>query len=65
MTTTTPSPSTTMHTTRRSDGWWIEGIPDSIDQCGPYDKRELAEHDMVGMREFFEHEDDPAFILGR
>jgi len=35
-------------TVKRSDGWWIIGIPD-VEDCGPYDSRGEADSDRRGM----------------
>ncbi|MFC1597405.1 hypothetical protein ACFL5Q_05635 [Planctomycetota bacterium] len=63
--TTTTTTCDTMHLTRRADGWWITNIPDTITEAGPYDTKKLAERDMHGMGQFFRHENDPEFILGK
>ena len=53
-----------MNTERRSDGWWIVGVPDTIDQCGPYTTRAEAEKDRVGMARAIRHENDSRYWLG-
>ncbi len=53
-----------MRTERRSDGWWIVGVPDSVVECGPYATKADAESDRVGMARFFRHWDKPAWMNG-
>ena len=44
-----------MHTVRRTDGWWIEGVPhyeadgQTHASCGPYQTKAEAEADRRGM----------------
>ncbi len=46
---------------KRSDGYWITGVPDGPD-CGPYDRKADAAADRRGMIRFFRYEDDPGFF---
>ena len=52
--TTTLTDRPTLQLARRSDGWWIEGMPE-VERCGPYDTRQEAESDLRGMNWFYRH----------
>ena len=52
-----------MKSEKRADGWWVVGLPDGP-ECGPYDRKDEAESDRVGMTRFYQHEDDEEFIFG-
>jgi len=43
--------------------WWITG-DESAGLMGPYNKREDAESDRIGVTRFYRHENDPEFIQG-
>lgn len=45
-----------MQTEKRTDGWWIVGVPDTITECGPYDTKSEAESDKRGLQRFFKYE---------
>ena len=34
---------------KRGDGWWVQGLPDGIEDCGPYSTKASAEEDRRGM----------------
>ena len=50
-----------MELMKRTDGWWITGVPDT-DDCGPYDRKADAESDRRGMARFFRHADERDFF---
>lgn len=49
-----------MKTKKKSDGWWITGVPESED-CGPYDTKKEAEEDRVGLARTEKNMDRRAF----
>jgi hypothetical protein len=42
-----------MQVTKKSDGWWIVNVPDTVTECGPYDTRAEAEDDRRGLERTF------------
>ena len=50
-----------MELEKRTDGWWITGVPDAPD-CGPYGTKAEADSDRKGMERFFQNEDDRGFF---
>jgi len=42
-----------MQLKKRSDGWWIVNIPDSVTEAGPYDTKTEAEEDRCGLARIF------------
>jgi hypothetical protein len=46
---------------KRSDGWWIVEIPDTVTEAGPYDKKIEAEEDQQGLARAFKSLDDGTF----
>ena len=55
-------PKTEMTLQKRKDGWWILHVPDSITEYGPYDTKDEAEEDRVGLARTFQMLDaDPKY----
>ena len=50
-----------METVKRSDGWWVTGIPET-DDAGPYDTKASAEEDRIGMERFLRHQDKRGYV---
>lgn len=52
----------TMKLERRVDGWWIVGVPDTVPECGPYERtvdgKAEAKSDLEGLKRFFRDEAD-------
>lgn len=48
---------------KRSDGWWIINVPDSVTECGPYDTKAEADDDRRGLARTFKMLDNGT--LGR
>ena len=50
-----------MNIEKRSDGYWITGVPEGSD-CGPYDRKADANDDRRGMIRFFKHEHERGYF---
>lgn len=48
-------------TERRTDGWWVTGLPNGEDM-GPYRTQDEANSDRVGVQKFYRHKDEPHYI---
>ena len=46
---------------KKSDGYWVTGIPD-CEPCGPYVTKVDAEDTMRGLDRFFKYKDEPGFV---
>ena len=52
-----------LQTMKKGKTWWIVG-DDDAGPMGPYDNKQQAEEDRVGVARFHRHKDDPEFITG-
>ncbi len=52
-----------MHVDQHEDGkWYIMGVPEIDEGCGPYETKALAEDDMRGIARFYKHYDEPGYL---
>jgi len=42
-----------LKTSRRPDGWWVVGVPDTIEEIGPYDTKREADEARRGQEHFW------------
>ena len=51
-----------MKAVQRGDNWWIEGMPDHGENCGPYDSEKETNESIRRLEQFYRRCNEPGFI---
>ena len=51
-----------MKPVQRGNEWWIAGMPDRGENCGPYSSEREASESIGRLEQFYKHCDEPGFM---